>query len=165
MLNVLFGVLSGPEAIRQMPMDIGFMFVGANTMAAALVETGASNLIGEYITKILGAQPNVWFLSAIFFLVPFVLTQFMQNQSVMNMFAPICLLTCNAIGANPKGMLVLICAGSLTAFLTPSASPGIPMMMAAGGYEMKSRTKMGWLYAVVVSIFYIVYGTLVMPAF
>ena len=110
MLNVLFGVLSGPEAIRQMPMDIGFMFVGANTMAAALVETGASNLIGEYITKILGAQPNVWFLSAIFFLVPFVLTQFMQNQSVMNMFAPICLLTCNAIGANPKGMLVLICA-------------------------------------------------------
>lgn len=165
MLNVLFGVLSGPEAIRQMPMDIGFMFVGANTMAAALVETGASNLIGEYITKILGAQPNVWFLSAIFFLVPFVLTQFMQNQSVMNMFAPICLLTCNAIGANPKGMLVLICSGCLTAFLTPSASPGIPMMMAAGGYDMKSLTKMGWLYAVVVSIFYIVYVTLVMPAF
>ena len=63
------------------------------------------------------------------------------------------------------GMLVLICAGSLTAFLTPSASPGIPMMMAAGGYDMKSLTKMGWLYAVVVSIFYIVYVTLVMPAF
>ena len=165
LLNVFFGILSGPEAIRQMPMDIGFMFIGANTMASALVNTGASGLIGDYMTKILGNQPNVWFLSIIFFLVPFILTQFMQNQSVMNMFAPICLLTCSAIGANPKGLLVLICAGCLTAFMTPSASPGIPMMMAAGGYDMKSLPKMGWLFAVLVSVFYIVYVTLAMPAF
>lgn len=165
LLNVFFGILSGPEAIRQMPMDIGFMFIGANTMASALVNTGASGLIGDYITKVLGNQPNTWFLSIIFFLVPFILTQFMQNQSVMNMFAPICLLTCSAIGANPKGLLVLICAGCLTAFMTPSASPGIPMMMAAGGYDMKSLPKMGWLFAVLVSVFYIVYVTLAMPAF
>jgi sodium-dependent dicarboxylate transporter 2/3/5 len=165
LLNVLCGILSGPEAIRQMPMDICFMFIGANTMASALVNTGTSELIGEYITRILGKQPNVWFLSLIFFLVPFILTQFMQNQSVMNMFAPICLLTCSAIGADPRGMLVLICAGSLTAFMTPSATPGVPMMMAAGGYDMKSLPKMGWLFAVIVSVFYIVYVTLVMPAF
>lgn len=165
LLFILFGILTGPEAIKQMPLDIGFLFVGANTMASALVKTGSADLIGEYIAKVLGDDPNIWLLSVIFFLVPFILTQFMQNQSVMNIFAPICLLTCSAIGADPRGLLVLVCAGSLTAFMTPSASPGIPMMMSAGGYDTKSLTKMGWLIAVILTVFYIVYVTLVMPPF
>ena len=37
-------------------------------------------------------------------------------------------------------------------------------MMAAGGYEIKSVLKMGWLYAVITAVFYIVYVTLMMPA-
>lgn len=163
-LNLLSGVLSAPEAIRNMPMDLGFMFVGSNALASALVKSGASELIGDYITKILGDKPSAWLLSAVFYLVPFVLTQVMRNSSVLNIFAPICLLTCSAIGADPKGLLVLLVAAGRTAYMTPSAAPGIPMMMAAGGYDIKSVLKMGWLYAVITAVFYIVYVTLMMPA-
>ena len=165
MLNIIFGVISSKDAIRAMPIDIGMMFVGANAMASALVNTGAAALIGDKIAAFLGTNPSNWMLSIIFFIVPFVLTQFMQNQGVMNIIAPICLLTCSAIGADPRGLLVLICAGSLTAFMTPSATGAIPMMMGAGGYTIKSLAKMGWLIAVLLTIFYIPFITIVMPAF
>ena len=165
LLNILSGNLSASEAIRNMPLDMGFMFVGSNALASALVKSGAAELIGDYITRTLGDRPSVWLLSAVFYLVPFILTQIMRNSSVLNIFAPICLLTCSAIGANPKGLLVLLVAAGRTAFMTPSAAPGMPMMMEAGGYDMKSVLKMGWLYAVISAVFYIIYVTLMMPAF
>lgn len=165
MLLVLTGVLSGKEAASAMPIDMGMIFVGANTMAGALISTGAADFVGNLISNALGANPNPWVLSIVFFVVPFILTQFSLNQGIMNIFAPIALLTCRAIGADPRGCLVLICAGSLTAFLTPGATPAIPMVMGAGGYNLRDLFKMGWLFALMAMLFYIPYVTLVMPAF
>ena len=88
----------------------------------------------------------------------------MNNQAVMNIFAPICLLICKPLGADPRGLLILICAGSLTAFMTPSATAAIPMMMAAGGYDVKSLIKMGWMFAILISVCYIGYISLFLPA-
>ena len=164
LLYILSGNLSASEAIRNMPLDMGFMFIGSNALASALVKSGAAEVIGDYITRMLGDRPSAWLLSAVFYLVPFIMTQIMRNSSVLNIFAPICLLTCSAIGADPKGLLVLLVAAGRTAFMTPSAAPGIPMMMQAGGYDMKSVLRMGWLYAVISAVFYIVYVTLMMPA-
>ena len=44
-LLLLFGVLTSKEAINAMPFDIGFMFIGANAMASALVNTGTADLV------------------------------------------------------------------------------------------------------------------------
>ena len=46
----------------------------------------------------------------------------MLNRAVNQIFTPICLLTCQALGANPIGLILLVSAGSLTAFLTPMAA-------------------------------------------
>ncbi len=165
MLLVLCGVLSGKDAIAAMPIDIGMLFIGANSMAGALVSTGAADYVGNIISNALGSNPSPWLLSITFFLIPFIMTQFSLNQGIMNIFAPIALLTCRAINADPRGCLVLICAGSLTAFMTPGATPAIPMALGAGGYEVKDLFKMGWLFAVVAAVFYIIFVTLAMPAF
>lgn len=163
-LLLLFGVLTSKEAINAMPFDIGFMFIGANAMASALVNTGTADLVGAKISELLGSNPSNVLLAVVFFVVPFILTQFMNNQAVMNIFAPICLLTCKAIGADPRGLLILICSACLTAFMTPSATAAIPMVMGAGGYDVKSLTKMGWLFAVLVAVMYVAYVTITMPA-
>lgn len=164
LLFILTDVLSFKEAVTAMPFDIGFMFIGANAMADALVRSGTADAVGKLISGSLGGKPNNLLLCLIFFLVPFILTQFMNNQAVMNIFAPICLLICKPLGADPRGLLILICAGSLTAFMTPSATAAIPMMMAAGGYDVKSLVKMGWMFAILISICYIGYISLFMPA-
>lgn len=104
-------------------------------------------------------------LHAVFFVVPFLITQFMQNQSVMNVFAPIALSTCSALNADPRGCLVLISAGALTAYMTPSATAAVAMCMSAGGYDIKTLFKMSWLLAIILCICYVAFVSIAMPAF
>ena len=61
--------------------------------------------------------------------------------------------------------MILVTAGCLTAFLTPLATPAIPMCMGAGGYDIKSLFKQGWLISVVLMVCYVIYTMTVMPAF
>jgi sodium-dependent dicarboxylate transporter 2/3/5 len=164
MAMLLCGVLTKNEAIKAIPVDICMLFVGANTMAKALVETGTAEWIGSIITGAVGDVANTFVLHAVFFIVPFVITQFMQNQSVMNVFAPIALIACKALNADPRGCMILVSAGALTAYMTPSATAAVSMCMAAGGYDVKSLFKMGWLFAIIACIFYVVFVSLVYPA-
>ena len=165
MLMIICKTLTKAEAIKAIPVDICLLYVGANTMATALVETGTAEFIGSFISGAVGGVTNSFIIHAVFFIVPFVITQFMQNQSVMNVFAPIALLTCSALGADPRGCLVLISAGSTTAYMTPSATSAVAMCMGAGGYDVKTLFKMGWLLAIILCVGYVTWVSIAMPAF
>ena len=165
MAMVICGVLTKNEAIKAIPVDICMLFVGANTMATALVETGTAEFIGSIISNAVGGAANTFVLHAVFFIVPFLITQFMQNQSVMNVFAPIALITCGALGADPRGCLILISSGALTAYMTPSATAAVAMCMSAGGYDVKSLFKMGWLFALILMVGYVLFVSIAYPAF
>ncbi len=165
MLMVICGTLTKQEAIKAIPVDICMLFVGANTMATALVATGTADWIGALISNAVGSNANTFVLHAVFFIVPFVITQFMQNQSVMNVFAPIALIACGALGADPRGCLILIAAGALTAYMTPSATAAVAMCMGAGGYDIKALFKQGWLFAVIAMVVYVIFVSVAYPAF
>ena len=165
MAMIICGTLTKAEAIKAIPVDICMLFIGANTMATALVGTGTAEFIGSLISNAVGGTANTFVLHAVFFIVPFLITQFMQNQSVMNVFAPIALITCSALGGDPRGCLILISSGALTAYMTPSATAAVPMCMSAGGYDVKALFKMGWLFAVILCVCYVVYVSIAFPAF
>ncbi len=162
---ILCGVLNMKEAIAALPINLAAMLVGALAMAGALSETGAGDVIGNALAAAVGGIDNGYILGAIFFFIPFALTQVMQNQAVMGIFVPICLLTCQAIGANPIGLMILITAGALTAFMTPMATSSIPAIMGAGGYDIKSLVKQGWFASLIFMILYVAYTMTIMPAF
>ena len=164
-LTVVCGTLTGKEAIAALPVDIAFMLIGALAMAGAMTATGAGDVIGSALASVVGGVRNGYVLGFIFFLIPFVLTQFMQNQAVINIFAPIVILTCQAIGANPIGLLVIITAAGLTAYMTPMATSAIPIVMGVGGYDIRSLIKQSWLVSIVFGLFYVVYVMTVMPVF
>lgn len=65
----------------------------------------------------------------IFILVPFVLTQVMQNRAVMAIFQPIAILACKSMGVSCVGPVLLVSAACCAAFMTPSATACIPMIM------------------------------------
>ena len=165
MLMILCGTLTKQDAIKAIPVDICMLFVGANTMATALVGTGTAEWIGSVISSAVGGAASTVVLHAVFFIVPFVITQFMQNQSVMNVFAPIALIACGALNADPRGCMILISAGALTAYMTPSATAAVAMCMGAGGYDVKSLFKQGWLFAAIACVVYVVFVSIAYPAF
>ena len=154
-LDLVCGVLTSKEAIAALPVSLACMLIGSLAMAGALTATGAGDVIG--------GMNNAYALGAVFFLLPFILTQFMQNQAVMAMFVPICLMACRNLNANPLGFMVLITAGSLTAFMTPMATSCIPAVMGAGGYDIKSLVKQGILPSAIFAVIYIFYTMTVMP--
>ena len=165
LLMVLFGVVDSKAALRDIPWDMLMLFVGALALGSALTNTGAGDMIGNALASAVGGTHNNFVLGALFFIIPFILTQFMLNRSVSAVFVPICLLTCSALGANPIGLILLVNAGSLTAFLTPMATPAVPMCMADGGYDLKAIMKSGWLITCILPIVYIFYTMTVLPAF
>lgn len=165
LLMVLCGVVDQKSALRDIPWDMLMLFVGALALGTALTNTGAGEMIGNALATAVGGTHNSYVLGALFFLIPFILTQFMLNRAVSAVFVPICLLTCSALGANPIGLVILVNAGSLTAFLTPMATPAVPMCMADGGYDLKSLFKAGSLITLILPIVYIFYTMTVFPAF
>lgn len=148
-LMVMFGTLKPKEAAQSVPLSMLFLVVGALAMSGALSATGAGDWIGGYISKLVTVLNNNYLIGLIFFIVPFVLTQFMSNRGTMLIFIPIAIATCYNVGGNPVGLIILIQAGCLTAFMTPMATAAVPYMMDYGGYDQKDLFKGGWLYAII----------------
>lgn len=164
-LTVVCGTLTGREAIAALPIDLACMLIGTLAMAGALTKTGAGDVIGQALASVVGNVHNGYILGAIFFTIPFILTQFMQNQAVVNIFAPIVIMTCKSIGANPIGLLVIVTAAGLTAYMTPMATSAMPIVMGTGGYDIKSLVKQSWLVSILFGIIYVLYVMTVMPCF
>jgi di/tricarboxylate transporter len=156
---VIFGVLKPREATASLPMSMLLLIVGALAMSGALSSTGAGDLIGGQIAKVVQAVgANSYIVGFIFFIIPFVLTQVMQNRGTMLIFHPIAIATCASIHANPVGLMILIQAACLSAFMTPMATSAIPYIMEVGGYDQRSMFKQSWLLSIiccVVSVFWI----------
>lgn len=142
---VLCGVLKPKEATQALPMGMLLLIVGALAMSGALSATGAGELIGKQIAGIVEAvNGNSYIVGFVFFIIPFILTQVMQNRGTMLIFHPIAIATCASIGGNPVGLMILIQAACLSAFMTPMATAAIPYMMECGGYDQKSMFKQSW---------------------
>lgn len=161
---VVFGVLKPREATGALPMSMLLLIVGALAMSGALSATGAGELIGGYISNLVNAvNGNSYIVGFIFFIVPFALTQVMQNRGTMLIFHPIAIATCAAIGASPVGLMIVIQAACLSAFMTPMATAAIPYMMECGGYDQRSMFKQSWILAILCCVFTVGWVMTVFP--
>lgn len=152
-LMILFGVLKPKEATASIPMSMLLLIVGALAMSGALSATGAGELIGGAIGGIVNAvNGNSYIVGLIFFIVPFFMTQIMQNRGTMMIFHPIAIATCASIGGNPVGLMIIVQAACLSAFMTPMATPAVPYIMDYGGYNQASMFKQSWLFAIICCI-------------
>lgn len=155
---VVFGVLTEKEAVQAINLPMAFLFVGSLSMGGALTQTGAGEVVGGILADFANTLSNPYLIGFVFFIVPFLLTQVMMNRTVMIIFIPIAILACKAMGANPVGIVLLVQSACLSSFMTPMATPAIPMCMANGGYDLKSIIKQSIAPAIilcVVSVFWI----------
>lgn len=165
LLMIVFGVLKDKEAIKAVPWDLLLLVAATLSMGAALNKTGAAELIGDSLAGLLGGTRSSFVCNAVFFIVPFVLTQFMYNRSVTQIFATVAILTCASMGANPIGPVILSYAGATTAYLTPMGTPAAAMAMKDGGYDLKAMFKAGWLPALLLIVTYTIWVSITYPLF
>lgn len=159
------GVLNRKELVSAMSMGTLMMYVGCLAIANALAGTGAASLIGEACGKLIVSSGSNIVANLIFFIVPFIMTQFLLNGGVEQIFYALWAMTCAKLGCNPIGAMILCLAAGQAAIFTPLATPAVPLAMQYGGYDVKDLFKMGWLPALILTIVSVVSVALIFPIF
>lgn len=149
---VLTGVISEKQAIKAIDMKTIFLFGGTLSLAAALKETGAGELIANTVISALGASPSPILLTFVVFMLCCILTNFMSNTATTALMVPICISIATGMGADPRAVIMACVIGGSCAYATPIGMPANTMVVGAGGYTFMDYVKAGFPLIVVATI-------------
>lgn len=120
-----------------------FLFGGTLSLAAALEQTGAGELIAEKVIGMLGDNPSPYVLTFVIFMLCCVMTNFMSNTATTALMVPIGISIAQGMGADPSAVLMACVIGGSCAYATPIGMPANTMVVTAGGYTFKDYAKAG----------------------
>ena len=151
-LLVLTGVLSEKEALESIHMPTIFLFAGVLALSDAIKVTGAGEVVADLMIKIIGNNTNTYVIMAVFFMIPFILTQVMSNLATLTIFIPLVTSACIKIGVDPRAAVVGVLTASCISIMTPMAAPCQIMIIEPGGYKLKDHLKCGTPLAIILAI-------------
>lgn len=162
---VLTGVISEKDAIKAIDMKTIFLFGGTLSLAAALKETGAGEMIANTVIRALGANPSPIVLTFVVFMLCCILTNFMSNTATTALMVPICMSIATGMGADPRAVIMACVIGGSCAYATPIGMPANTMVVGAGGYTFMDYVKAGFPLIIVATIVSMVILPIAYPFF
>lgn len=137
------GVISEKDALASIDLKTIFLFGGTLSLAAALEQTGAGELIAEKVIGMLGDNPSPYVLTFVIFMLCCIMTNFMSNTATTALMVPIGISIAQGMGADPSAVLMACVIGGSCAYATPIGMPANTMVVTAGGYTFKDYAKAG----------------------
>ena len=137
------GVIREKDALASIDLKTIFLFGGTLSLAAALEQTGAGELIAEKVIGMLGDNPSPYVLTFVIFMLCCVMTNFMSNTATTALMVPIGISIAQGMGADPSAVLMACVIGGSCAYATPIGMPANTMVVTAGGYTFKDYAKAG----------------------
>ena len=162
-LLVLSGILNEKEALDSIHQPTIFLFAGVLTLSGAIKITGAGDVVADWMISLIGNTTNPYLIMAVFFLIPFLLTQIMSNLATLTIFIPLVVSACMKIGIDPRAAVVGVLTASCISIMTPMAAPCQIMIIEPGGYTLKDYLKCGTPLAVILAIMTIFLMPLMFP--
>lgn len=162
---VVSGVLTEKEAIDSLNMPTVLLYIGVTVLGNALAATGAADLLGEWCAGILSGIHNGYVLGFAFYVISYIMTSFLYNRAVTTVAVPLVVITCGAIGADPRGPVILCALASMSSLITPMSTAVVPMAMNAGGYSPKTVLKVGLIPGVIRGVLGALIAMTLFPAF
>ena len=151
-LLVLTGILTEKEALESIHQPTIFLFAGVLTLSEAIKTTGAGEVVADWMISLIGNATNPYLIMAVFFLIPFLLTQIMSNLATLTIFIPLVVSACMKIGIDPRAAVVGVLTASCISIMTPMAAPCQIMIIEPGGYTIKDYLKCGTPLAVILAV-------------
>ncbi|MCI8511593.1 MAG: anion:sodium symporter [Lachnospiraceae bacterium] len=164
-LMVIFGILDGKEAFKAIDVQTICIFAGMLSYATALSGTGAGEAIANWMQATMGTAMNAYVVSALFFFVPFLMTQVMNNIAVDNLLRPLAAVVCVELGMDPRGPMIAVTAAACLAVCTPMACAPMALIMEPGQYKFVDYLKHGIPVAIVFFALYMLWMPLMFPPF
>ena len=162
-LVIIFGVLKEKQAYHSVEWGTAFFCAGIQVLGKAIESSGAGGMIAGFVLRFLGNSPEPILVVAILFIVAGLMTQFMSNTGAAGLLFPIALSIAVTLGANPKALVMAVCMGCGSSFMTPMATPSNAMVMENGGILFNDYLKIGAPLMVATSIICIVGIPMIWP--
>ena len=140
---VVSGVLTEKKAMKSIDMHTILLFAGSLALAKALEKSGAGELLADTIISGLGSEPSPFILLFVVLLLSSIMTNFMSNTATTALLVPISLSIANALGADPRAVLMATVIGGSMAYATPIGMPANTMVYGIGGYKFRDYVKAG----------------------
>ncbi len=151
-LLILTGVISEKNALKSIDLKTIFLFGGTLSLATALENSGAGELIADAVIGVLGSNPSPVLFTFVVFVLCCVMTNFMSNTATTALLAPICLSIAQGMGADPRAVLMACVIGGSCAYATPIGMPANTMVVGAGGYKFIDYVKAGMPLIVIATV-------------
>ena len=142
-IAVLTGCMTEKQAYASIDWVTIFLFAGMMPIATALDKSGAGALIANSVVGMLGENPNPLVIAAVMYLLSNIMTQVMNNTATAALLAPLGISMAQAIGADPKAVLMCIAIAASAAFATPVATPPNTLVLGPGQYSFNDYLKVG----------------------
>ena len=162
---VLSGVLTEREAIDNLNMSTILLYIGVTVLGSALAETGAAEQLGNWLANALSGVNNGYIIGFAFYAVGYIMTSLLYNRAVSTVLVPLAIITCGAMGCDPRGPVILCSLASMSSLITSLSTAVVPMAMNAGGYSTKTVFKAGIVHGVIRGILGTAIAMTMFPAF
>ena len=164
-LLIITGVISEKEALKSIDLKTIFLFGGTLSLASALQNSGAGEMIADKVIGLLGSNPSPFILTFVVFILCCALTNFMSNTATTALMAPICLSIAQGMGADPRAVLMACVIGGSCAYATPIGMPANTMVVGAGNYKFNDYVKSGLPLIIIATIVSMIILPIAFPFF
>ena len=137
LVGLLTKVITYKEALKAVHWDTLFVYGGTVCLGQAMTNAGINDLIADWSSSVLGSVSNPILVTALIFVVTFVITQFCNNRTVGAVFRPLSVAIGMALGVDPRLTLLAAHYGSSLSTLTPMASATQLYAFTVGNFKMK----------------------------
>ncbi|HEX8527907.1 SLC13 family permease [Allosphingosinicella sp.] len=141
-LILLAGTLSAREAYRAIDWPILIMIGALIPVADAIRTTGASELIGGWLSTVSVSLP-AWGAVALIMVAAMAVTPFLNNAATVLVMAPIAATFAGDLGYRPEAFLMATAVGAGCDFLTPIGHQCNTLVMGPGGYRFGDYARLG----------------------
>lgn len=146
---LLLGIISGRDFYSLIQWKVIVLLACLIPVAAALEETGGSQLIANLIVTQTADLP-AWGVLAVLMIITMTLSDFLNNVATALIAAPIGVSVANSIGASPDPFLMGVAVAASCAFLTPIGHKNNTIIMGPGNYRFGDYWRMGLMLEVLV---------------
>lgn len=163
---ILTKVVSQQEASCILAGDMVFCVAGVLVVSSALSSSGAGQMIGDFVLRLLGSNPSSVMVITVFCVVTVVMTTFLSNNGTVAIMTPIAASTALAGGMNPKAVVLVVFLSSCLAIAFPTGCAASMMAYSIGNHNPVKLLHFTIPYLILgcisviisASIFYPVYG-------
>ncbi|HEX9931793.1 MAG TPA: SLC13 family permease [Allosphingosinicella sp.] len=141
-LIMLAGALPARDAYRAIEWPILIMIGALIPVADALRTTGATELIGGWLSAVSVSLP-AWGAVALIMVAAMAVTPFLNNAATVLVMAPIAATFAGELGYRPEAFLMATAVGAGCDFLTPIGHQCNTLVMGPGGYRFGDYARLG----------------------